>query len=77
MNYYADYLAVENWEVLDTKVCRFYDDEETKFGAVCVKIGVITYINKKNKELEKRDVIRWISNGEFLRLKKGSGVVIF
>lgn len=77
MNYYADYLAVEDWEVLDTKVFRFYNDEETKFGAVCVKIGVITSINKKNKELEKRDVIRWISNGEYLRLKKGSGVVIF
>lgn len=77
MQYYADYLAVEDWKVLDTKVCRFYDDEETKFGAVCVKIGVITSLDKSNRTIEKHDVIRWISNGEYLRLKKGSGVVVF
>lgn len=69
---YANYFAVEDWEVLDTKVCHFYNDDETAFGAVCVKIGVLTSHNTV-----KTDIIRWISNGEYQRLKKNSGVVIF
>lgn len=75
MKYYNDFFAVEDWEVVDTKVCRFYNDDETLFGAVCVKIGVLHIL--KGNHMEETDILRWISNGEYLRLRENSGVIVF
>lgn len=76
---YSDYLDVEKWEVLDTKVCHFYNDDETPFNAVCVKIG--TYTEYKTTitgvVATHNDIIRWISNGEYAALRKNSGQIIF
>lgn len=76
---YADYLAVENWEVLDMKVFHYYNDDESNFVAVCVKIGTLTSYNNSitGAKLEKTDIVRWISNGEYQRLKRNSGVIVF
>lgn len=75
MKYYADYLAIEDWEVLDTKECHFYNDDETTFGAICVKIGTITSV--KGNTIEKNDIVRWISNSEYQRLRANCGVIVF
>lgn len=75
MKYYADYLAIEDWKILDKKVCHFYNEDETAFGAICVKIGTMTSI--KENLIEKNDIVRWISNGEYQRLRVNSGKIVF
>lgn len=80
MNYQcADYFAVEDWKVIDTRVFHFYNDDETMFGAICVNIGTLTTYKHglTGTEIEKTDIVRWISNGEYQRLKKNSGVIVF
>ena len=77
--YYIDYLNVEDWKILDTKICRFFNDEETPFEAFQVEIGTkTTYSNDvKGKAVDKTAVIRWISRAQYENLKKNSGVIIF
>ena len=77
--YYNDFLNVEDWKILDTKTCRFFNEDETPFEAICVEIGTMTTFktNINGCYMEKQPIIRWISRLQYETLKKNSGVVIF
>ena len=79
MKYYNDYFAVEDWKILDTMTGHFFNEEATPFEAVCVEIGVMHTFKTTitGSHFEKQPIIRWISRGEYNRLVKNSGVVIF
>ena len=77
--HYNDFLNVEDWKILDTKTCRFFNEDETPFEAVCVEIGTMTTFktNINGCCMEKQPIIRWISRLQYETLKRNSGVVIF
>lgn len=77
--HYNDFLNVEDWKILDSKICRFFNEDETPFEAICVEIGTMTTFktNINGCHMEKRPIIRWISRLQYETLKKNSGVVIF
>ena len=76
---YTEIFPVENWEVLMTKTCHFYNEDNTPFEVVCLRMGetfsIKTTIN--GSEIERIPVIRWITNKEYEYFKKNSGMVIF
>ena len=74
-----DFLNVEDWKILDSKICRFFNEDETPFEAICVEIGTMTTFktNINGCHMEKQPIIRWISRLQYETLKKNSGVVIF
>lgn len=76
---YNDFLNVEDWKILDSKICRFFNEDETPFEAICVEIGTMTTFktNINGCHMEKQPIIRWISRLQYETLKKNSGVVIF
>ena len=76
---YNDFLNVEDWKILDSKICRFFNEDETPFEAICVEIGTMTTFktNINGCHMEKHPIIRWISRLQYETLKKNSGVVIF
>ena len=76
---YNDFLNVEDWKILDSKICRFFNEDETPFEAICVEIGTMTTFktNINGCRMEKYPIIRWISRLQYETLKKNSGVVIF
>lgn len=76
---YNDFLNVEDWKILDSKICRFFNEDETPFEAICVEIGTMTTFktNINGYHMEKYPIIRWISRLQYETLKKNSGVVIF
>lgn len=75
---YNNFWKIEDWKILDTQMYHFYDDDTTPFWAICVEIGTMTTVKKSayGASLEHSPIIRWISSGEYERLKKNSGVVI-
>lgn len=77
--HYNDFLNVEDWKILETKTCRFFNEDETPFEALCVEIGTFNIFktNIMGCHLEKRPIIRWISRAQYESLKKNSGVIIF
>ena len=77
--HYNDFLNVEDWKILDSKICRFFNEDETPFEAICVEIGTMTTFktNINGCHMEKYPIIRWISRLQYETLKKNSGVVIF
>lgn len=77
--HYNDFLKVEDWKILDTKTCHFFNEDETPFEAVCVEIGTMTTFktNICGAQIEKQPIVRWISRLQYEILKKNSGVVIF
>ena len=77
--HYNDFLNVEDWKILDTKTCRFFNEDETPFEAVCVEIGTMTTFktNINGCHMEKQPIVRWISRLQYETLKKNSGVVVF
>lgn len=76
---YNDFLNVEDWKILDSKICRFFNEDETPFEAICVEIGTMTTFktNINGCRMKKYPIIRWISRLQYETLKKNSGVVIF
>ena len=77
--HYFDFSGVENWEVLSVENFHFFDEEETSFEAVCVKIGTMSSFKTSihGTVIEKSPIIRWLSRVEFESLKKNTGVIIF
>lgn len=77
--HYNDFLNVEDWKILDTKTCRFFNEDETPFEAICVEIGTMTTFktNINGYYMEKQPIVRWISRLQYETLKRNSGVVIF
>ena len=77
--HYNDFLNVEDWKILNTKTCRFFNEDETPFEAICVEIGTMTTFktNINGCHMEKQPIVRWISRLQYETLKKNSGVVIF
>lgn len=80
MNLRPNYYDIDNWVILDSKQINMYDENETPFIAFKVKIGVLDAEEIKiNNSYSKRtfDIIRWISKGEFDRLRNNAGVIIW
>ena len=77
--HYNDYLKVEDWEILDTKVCHAYNDDETPFEILNVRIGtLVVHKNTINgPTFEHFPITRWIPRSEYDTLLRNSGVVIF
>lgn len=73
---YNDFWNVEEWHILDTKTCCFFDENETAFEAVNVQVGILT-VYQDNMVVSKYPITRWIPVKEFRRLKKSRGVVVF
>ena len=78
---YSNFLDVQDWIVLDRKTFYMYNNDETPFIAVKVKIGTLTEeqisfthtsINKINF-----DIIRWIPEKEYLALCENRGIIIW
>lgn len=78
---YNDFLEVQDWIVLDRKTFYMYNDDETPFIAVKVKIGssteetvafTCTAVSEKTV-----DIVRWMSEKEYLNLCANSGIIIW
>ena len=69
---YNDFLKVEDWKILETMICRYYNEDETPFEVVCVEIGTLNIFktNINGCHLEKYPIIRWISRSQYEILKK-------
>ena len=77
--HYNDFLNVEDWKILETKTCRFFNEDETPFEAICVEIGTMTTFKTtiNGSRLEKQPIVRLISRSQYETLKRNSGVIIF
>ena len=76
---YSDFWKVEDWQILETKKCYSFNEGETAFNAVNVQVGILTVYktNINGAVIEKIPITRWITENEYLRLSKYTGVVIF
>ena len=76
---YSDFWKVEDWQVLDSKVCHFFNESETVFEAVNVQIGIMTEYKTtiNGTEIVKNPITRWITINELRRLRENSGVIVF
>lgn len=76
---YSDFWKVEDWKVLETKICHFFNENETVFEAVNVQIGVLMVYKTTitGSVIEKFPITRWITSKEYRSLKKNSGVIVF
>ena len=76
---YSDFWKVEDWRILESKECHFFNESETVFEAVNVQIGVLTVYKTtiSGSVVEKYPITRWITSREYRRLKENSGVVVF
>ena len=74
------FLEIQNWIILDKHTFHMYNTDETPFTALKVKIG--TTIEEKieiNSQYSQKvfDIIRWISEKEYLQLAENSGIIIW
>lgn len=79
-NLHPNFYDIDNWVILDTMVVNMYDENETPFIAMKVKIGVLDAEEISiNNTYSKRtfDIVRWISKKEFDRLRSGAGVIVW
>ena len=76
---YSDFWKVEDWRILESKVCHFFNENETVFEAVNVQIGILTMYKTtiNGSVIEKHPITRWITSREYRRLKENSGVIVF
>lgn len=76
---YSDFWAVEDWQILESKVCHFFNESETVFEAINVQIGILTVhkMTIHGSIIEKHPITRWITSQEYRRLKENCGVVVF
>lgn len=77
--HYSDFWKVEDWQVLETKVCHFFNENEAVFEAVNVQIGILTVYKTtiNGSTIERLPITRWITSKEYLHLKQNSGVIVF
>ena len=78
--HYSIFFDVSDWIVLDKKILNMYNDDEIPFAAVKVKIGVYTEesVNLHNQHTQKDfDIIRWIPESEYSRLRANEGTIIW
>ena len=80
--HYCTYKDVENWIVEDQRFVRAEDGiSDVDINYVCVNIGDIYFYvfseEGRGAEVSVSPILRWISEGEFNRLKKKSGTIIF
>lgn len=76
---YNTYYGVENWKIIAAKTFHFFDENETPLEAIQVVIGEVVNIipDYKNNTRISTEITRWISRGEYERLCKGCGQVIW
>ena len=76
---YFEYYDVDDWEIISRETFHHYDDAETPLEAVQVVIGqAISVIPNYTKNIKTvTNITRWISRGEYERLRKGCGQVIW
>lgn len=79
-NLRPNFYDIDNWIILDTMVVNMYDEHETPFIAMKVKVGVldaekININNTYNKS--SFPIIRWITKKEFDRLRNGAGTIVW
>ena len=76
---YCDYLGVEDWEIMEVKTCHLFNQDETPFEALQVRIGTMTYHHTtvEGNVIDKYPIIRWITRKQYETLKQNSGVVVF
>ena len=80
INLRSNYFDMDNWVIMDMKNIHMYDDDETPLTIFKVKVGVVDAeeIHLNNTYTKRSfDIIRWISKGEFDRLRNGAGVIIW
>ena len=74
------YKNIEDWTVLETIVCHAFNEEETPFEALKLKIGVLDTeeISLHNHYYKNTtDIIRWVSRNEYDYLMAHKGEVIW
>ena len=74
------YYNMEDWMILDMRQAHMYDENETPFTIMKVKIGTLCVeelrINNTYSE-HNFDIIRWITKNEFDRLQQGANTIIW
>lgn len=73
---FYDYFSTSNWEIIDRKICHWYDEAETEIEVVKVVIGQVyevtaTYPTKT----EKSPIIRWMSLKSYENFIKKEGQI--
>ncbi len=79
-NLRPNYYDMDNWIILDTVTFKDFGDYETPFIAYKVKVGVLDVEEIAiNNTYSKRsfDIIRWVSQGEYNRLRRNAGVIVW
>lgn len=75
-----NYFDINDWIIMDTKVLHMFDENETPFYAMKIKIGTLDVeeidINNHYKK-KSFDIIRWINKSEFDRLRTNAGVIVW
>lgn len=75
----SEFFPIEKWEVLMTKTCHYYDEENTPFTAICVRVGTLyllkTTIN--GVEIINTPIIHWFTETNYNNFNNCSGAVIF
>lgn len=80
--HYCTYKDVENWTIEDRRYVRAEDGiSNVDINYVCVNIGDIHFYAFSEEgcgaEISVSPILRWISEGEYNRLNKCSGQIIF
>ena len=80
--HYCTYKGVENWIIENRREVRTEDGiSNMDINYVCVNIGNIHFYTFSEEgvgvETSVSPILKWISEGEFNRLKKCSGSIVF
>lgn len=75
-----NYFDINDWIIMDTRVLHMFDENETPFYVMKIKIGTLDVeeidINNHYKK-KSFDIIRWINKAEFDRLRANAGVIVW
>ena len=74
-----EFFTVDRSEVLMTRSCYFYNEDNTPFEAVCVRVGNSYSFNTTlyGTEMLMKPIVRWMTRKEYEGFKKYNGAVIF
>lgn len=72
--YYNDIWKVEEWVITDEKECHHYNEEETPFTAVNVRIGDLIIVN--GFDVDRTPITRWMTKKHYDYLVSHTGYVV-
>lgn len=77
---FYNYKNISDWEIMEVRTVHAFNEDETPIEAIKVLIGEMDmselHLGWRYKNTT-YPIIRWITRGEYERLKEGEGIIVW